>query len=194
MVSNLPTVALFAKYPVPGLAKTRLIPALGAEGAAMVHRRLVERTLRVIRESGLPFTVWTTGAPHSDFAAWLGSDVPLMAQSEGDLGERLACALTPAILLGADIPDLSADHLRDAAALLRNAPAVIGPALDGGYYLLALRDPAPFLFTDMEWGTHTVLRETQRRLDAHNVPYRLLGELADCDRPEDLAKWPELSE
>lgn len=192
MPANPPAIALFAKYPVPGLAKTRLIPALGKDGAAALHRRLVERTLGVIRDSGLPFAVWTTGASHADFAAWLGEDVTLVEQGEGDLGARLARVAAPTILLGADVPGLTAQHLLDAAGALREVPAVIGPAEDGGYYLLGIWREMPFLFADMAWGTETVLSDTKRHLERHNVPYRELGLLDDCDRPEDLAKWPEL--
>ncbi len=193
MPAILPTIALFAKFPVPGLAKTRLIPALGAEGAARLHRKLVERTLQVINESGLPFTLWTTGAHHDEFARWLGDDVPLMAQGEGDLGARLARVPAPAILLGADVPGLTAAHLRAAAEHLREVPAVVGPAADGGYYLLGLQRAMPFLFADMAWGTEGVLPETLRRLRAQDIEYRSLGELEDCDRPEDLEKWPDLA-
>ena len=191
-MAGLPTIALFAKYPRAGEAKTRLAPLLGDAGAAEVHRKLVERTLAVIRESGLPFAVWYTGAPRADFAAWLGRDVPLVEQGEGDLGARLARVPAPAILLGADIPGLTAGHLRDAAAALSHAPVVIGPASDGGYYLLGFTSAAPFLWQDMPWGTRTVLEQTTERLRANGVPFALLAELDDCDRPEDLARWPEL--
>ena len=187
-----PTVALFAKFPVPGLAKTRLVPELGEEGAAALHRRLVERTLATIRESDLPFEVWTTGADRSDFARWLGLGVPLVEQGEGDLGARLARVTPPAILLGADVPDLTAQHLRDAAAALADVPVVIGPAADGGYYLMAFREPVPFLFENMPWGGDAVLGETLYRLRERAVQFRLLDTLRDCDRPEDLAHWPHL--
>lgn len=188
-----PTVALFARYPVPGAAKTRLIPALGAEGAARLHRLLVERTLATIRASGLPFAVYCTGAPLADFAAWLGADVPLVEQGEGDLGARLARVATPTILLGADVPDLTPAQLAAAARALDSAGVVIGPAEDGGYYLLGYRQPVPFLFTAMPWGTSAVLAETLDRLQRRQVAPHLLAELADCDLPEDLARWPELS-
>ena len=192
MDRQLPTIALFAKFPVPGRAKTRLVPAVGEEGAAQVHRLLVERTLATMRESGLPFAVWTTGADHADFADWLGDDVPLIEQGEGDLGARLAQVPAPAILLGADIPGLTSQHLQDAARALEKSQVVIGPASDGGYYLLGFRDDVPFLWTDMPWGTDTVRERTEKLLQDHKVAYRLLDELDDCDRPEDLAKWPDL--
>ncbi|RIV85105.1 TIGR04282 family arsenosugar biosynthesis glycosyltransferase [Aurantiacibacter zhengii] len=187
-----PTIALFAKYPRAGEAKTRLSPLLGDEGAALVHRQLVERTLATMRQSGLPFAVHYTGAPAAEFRTWLGDDVPLVEQGDGDLGARLARVEAPAILLGADIPGLSAKHLRAAAQALEDVPVVIGPASDGGYYLLGFTQPVPALLNDMPWGTDAVLGETQRRLDGFGIAYRLLEELGDCDRPEDLERWPEL--
>jgi len=184
-----PTIALFARFPRAGQAKTRLIPLLGADGAARLHRRLVERTLVALRASGVPFAVHITGGTVAEFAAWLGADVPLVAQGEGDLGDRLARVAAPAILLGADVPDLAAGHLADAAAAVAQGRVVIGPAQDGGYYLLGYPAPVPHLFTAMPWGTSAVLAETLARLD---TPPVLLDLLADCDRPDDLARWPEL--
>lgn len=187
-----PTIALFAKFPVPGLAKTRLIPALGAEGAAQLHRKLVERTIATIRESGVPFAVWFTGASRADFAAWLGNDVELVDQGEGDLGERLARVPVPAILLGADIPDLPALYLRQAVDGLATSHTVIGPAFDGGYYLLGFNDPVPFVFEDMAWGTNAVFEETLSRLADRKLSALMLKPLGDCDRPEDLEHYPDL--
>ena len=193
MQRPVPRIALFARYPRPGAAKTRLIPALGAEGAAALHRRLVERTLATIGASGLPFAVWITGGSRAECADWLGEAVPLAEQGEGDLGARLARVPAPAILLGADVPDLAPAHLLAAADALDSAPVAIGPAADGGYYLLAFRTPAPFLFDAMPWGTDAVLAETQARLAARGIAPVMLPELADCDRPEDLSRWPELA-
>jgi len=146
-----------------------------------------------MRESGLPFAVHYTGTSAADFATWIGEDVQLVEQDEGDLGARLARVNAPAILLGADIPGLTAQHLREAAKALEEVPVVIGPASDGGYYLLGFTQPIPELWCDMQWGTEQVLRETEARLQALGVSYRLLDELDDCDRPEDLANWPELA-
>ena len=186
-----PVVTLFAKYPRAGEVNTRLIPALGADGAAALHRRLTERTLDTARASGLPVEVRFAGAPREDFAAWLG-DMALVAQGEGDLGARLSRVEAPAILLGADVPDLSSSHLRAAAEVLAKVPVAIGPAEDGGYYLLGFREPVNFLFENMAWGTGDVLAETRRRLEERGIAYQLLETLSDCDRPEDLARWPEL--
>ncbi|HEY8613726.1 MAG TPA: TIGR04282 family arsenosugar biosynthesis glycosyltransferase [Roseomonas sp.] len=189
-----PRVALFARFPEPGRAKTRLIPALGAEGAAALHRRLTERTLGVLRASGLPFELRCTGAPPEAFRAWLGAEVALADQGEGDLGIRMAraAAAPPAILLGADLPDLAPHHLLAAAAALDGHRAVIGPAEDGGYYLLGLREPMPFLFEPMAWGTDTVFTATMARFAAQSVTPAMLEPLADLDRPEDLIRWPGL--
>lgn len=187
-----PRIALFAKFPTPGAVKTRLIPSIGAEAATEVHRQLVERTIATIEASGLDFAVYHTGAPAHYFSEWFGPDVKLVEQGEGDLGARLARVEAPAILLGADIPNLSPRHLLRAHEALQSKDMVIGPAQDGGYYLLGFRAPVPFLFSDMPWGTDGVLGETLARLRAREVSVEMLEELADCDRPADLALWPDL--
>ena len=190
-----PRVALFARFPEPGRAKTRLIPALGAEGAAALHRRLTERAIATLRASGLPFELRHTGAPPEAFRRWLGEGVPLAEQGEGDLGARMAraAAEAPAILVGSDLPDLAPHHLCAAVVALAKHPAVIGPAEDGGYWLIGLREPMPFLFEPMEWGTDTVFAKTMARFAARAVTPALLERLADLDRPEDLSRWRELT-
>ncbi len=188
-----PRVVLFTRWPESGRAKTRLIPVLGAAAAAALHGRLTERVLRAMRDSGLPMEVRATGAPMVRFRGWLGEGPVLVDQGDGDLGIRLLrAAEPPVILIGADIPDLSAACLQAAAAALGDAPAVIGPAEDGGYYLLGLRTPMPFLFEAMPWGTDQVFAITVERMADHGVTPALLPTLADLDRPEDLARWPEL--
>ncbi|HEY0202816.1 MAG TPA: TIGR04282 family arsenosugar biosynthesis glycosyltransferase [Acetobacteraceae bacterium] len=188
-----PRIVLFTRWPEPGQAKTRLIPVLGADAAAALHRKLTERVLGAMRDSGLPMEVRATGAPLSRFRGWLGEGLVLVDQGDGDLGARLLrAAAPPVILIGADIPDLSAACLQAARAALQNAPAVIGPAEDGGYYLLGLRTPMPFLFEAMPWGTDQVFTITAGRLADRGVVPALLPALADLDRPEDLARWPEL--
>ena len=98
----------------------------------------------------------------------------------------------PAILVGSDLPTLAASHIAAAAALLADGKVALGPAEDGGYYLVGLPAPAPFLFEAMAWSTAGVLAETRRRLAAHAVSYALLPVLPDLDRPEDLARFPAL--
>jgi uncharacterized protein len=189
-------IVAFARFPVAGMCKTRLIPAVGPAGAAEVHTRLVEKCVNAMRGSGHSIELWTTGAEAPAFQQWLGNDIAFIDQGEGDLGDRLARAAAPypVIFIGSDAPDLDAARLIAAAAALQNAPAVIGPAEDGGYYLLGLNAPAPWLFTEMDWGTETVFDETMRRLAAHGITPVVLEPLADVDRPEDLARWPELTQ
>ena len=189
----MPRVAIFTKWPAPGRAKTRLIPTLGPDGAARLHARLVEQTLAVVRASGLAFEVRVTGAGAPEFTQWLGDDVAIVDQGDGDLGARLARVPAPMLLIGADAPDLTAEHLRAAAIALDHAPAVIGPAADGGYWLLGLARMMPHLFTSMPWGTDNVAAETIARLTADRIEPVMLPTLHDCDRPEDLARWPNLA-
>jgi rSAM/selenodomain-associated transferase 1 len=183
-------VALFTRWPEAGRAKTRLIPALGAQGAADLHRRLTERTVATVRAAGLHLEIRSTGADPALFREWLEVET-VVDQGEGDLGERLARAAEglPVLLLGADIPGLLPQHLRDAAAALAHHPAVIGPAADGGYWLLGLAVPIPALFRDVAWGTGSVLATTLARLPAETPQ---LETLSDLDTPDDLAHWPGL--
>ncbi len=187
------TVHLFAKYPTPGQVKTRLIPALGAQGAAALHRQLTERTVAAMRAAGLPFVVRYSGADEAAFADWLGADVRLIEQGEGDLGARMGRVAASAVLLGADVPDLSAEHILAMAAALARAPVAIGPAEDGGYWSIAFARALPLLWNAMDWGTDRVLPETLRRLEAAGIEPVVLETLADCDRPEDLERWPWLT-
>jgi hypothetical protein len=190
----LPDLVLFAKFPLPGYAKTRLMPALGAEGAAEVHRQLAQRTVSVLRACGAPLELRFAGAEAAAFRAWLGDDLTLIAQPEGGLSERLVAAgrAHPHIFFGADTPDLSVAIVRDAMAALLTHDVVIGPAEDGGYYLIGLKTAQPELMIDMPWSTEQVFPETCRRCDALGLTMAFLPVLADCDRPEDLARWPDL--
>ncbi len=189
-------LVIFTRYPEPGLAKTRLIPALGAEGAAALHRRLTEQTLAAARMSGLTIEVRVTGAPHAAFVDWLGPDLSFVDQGDGDLGERLqrAAAPLPVLFIGSDLPDLSAAHLREAADLMQSGGTVLGPAEDGGYWALGLTHPADYVFTAMPWGTERIFRLTWARLTERGKTPILLPTLADCDRPEDLKRWPAFAE
>jgi rSAM/selenodomain-associated transferase 1 len=185
-------LVIFTRYPTPGAAKTRLIPALGADGAASLHRRLTEQTMKAARASGLDIEVRVTGASLPQFADWLGHDIRLVEQGDGGLGERLKRAATPApvLFIGSDLPDLATHHLVEAARLMESERAVIGPASDGGYWALGLAEPADYLFDAMPWSTDQVFAVTGERLRQRGIEPALLPTLADCDRPEDLAQWP----
>ena len=187
-----PTLHIFARWPEPGKAKTRLISALGADGAAKVYRKLLEHTVCVARESGLPIELRVFGGEAEQFREWLGADLEIIDQGDGDLGAKLARATAPGIVIGSDAPGLTADLLQRAAKALENIPAVIGPADDGGYYLLGFREPAPFAFGDMEWSTETVFAETMERFASRGITPEVLPELTDVDTAEDLAKFPDL--
>lgn len=175
---------------MPGQAKTRLIPALGADGAAHLHRRLAERALTVLRETGMHVEVRAAGAPLQAFRDWLG-DVDVAGQGEGDLGARMARAM-PAIVVGSDVPGMTAAHVLAAADLLTRHDVVVGPADDGGYWLIGMRRLVPELFESMPWGTPAVFAETRRRAQALGIDIAEADTLADLDTPEDLLKWPEL--
>jgi rSAM/selenodomain-associated transferase 1 len=189
-------VAVLAKAPIAGFAKTRLIPVLGARGAAVLQERLVERAVETACAAAIgPVTLWTTpDESHPVFqsiGAHLG--ITLARQADGDLGARMLAAITAAntcvLLIGSDCPALTLDHLRAAADVLRDrAPAVVIPAEDGGYALIGVRTPDPALFSDMPWGTPFVMNETRRRLRTLGLTWREPVTLWDVDLPRDLER------
>ncbi len=195
-------VIVFARAPEPGKVKTRLIPALGDAGAAALHRRLVMHCLREATDAKLgPVELWCapdTGDPFfRECERRFG--VSLRSQGEGDLGVRMRRAFeavlartSRAILVGSDIPGLSAQYLRDAErALARGDDVVIGPAEDGGYALIGLLRCHAELFREIPWGDPKVLPETRRRIAALRWRLSELSALWDVDRPEDLVRLPE---
>ncbi len=190
-----PRLVLFARYPAAGACKTRLIPAIGPEGAASLHRHLTERTVVTLRRSDCPVTIAFTGADRIAFERWLGHDITLIEQVGGDLTAKLLACLHPApvIFFGADTPNLTSDHVARAIEALQSHDVVIGPAEDGGYYLIGMRTPRPELLVNMPWSTEQVLPETLSRLKRGNMQHFLLETLSDCDRPEDLMRWPEFA-
>ena len=188
-------IAIFAKAPVAGFAKTRLIPRLGAAGAAALQRHLNERTVRIALAADIgPVSLWCSpDGQHSAFQK-IGSayDVALRDQAPGDLGNRMShaftemTALTPTLLMGTDSAVITAQHLRHSAALLLgNADAVFIPVEDGGYILIGLKRVAPPLFDRMPWGTASVMTETEVRASAAGLTIAKLKPLWDIDRPED---------
>ena len=189
-------LAILAKAPVAGAVKTRLIPALGAEGAAALHARLIKRTIETacVAQTG-PVTLWVTPAPPHAYFTALASRFPigLAVQPDGDLGARMLAACQAAaaavVVIGTDCPALTPLHLQQAAAALRDGnDVVITPAEDGGYVLIGSRQPQPELFAEMTWGVETVMAETRRRLRQSGLTCRELPPLWDVDRPEDLAR------
>ncbi len=196
---------LFARYPVAGRVKTRLIPAVGAAGAAALHRRLVLRTLRVAqtacREAGAELEIRFDGGSEDAIRHWLGEGWLCRPQCAGDLGERMAEAFEDSlregsaatVIIGSDCPSLTPDPIAAAFQALSRAPAALGPATDGGYYLIGLTRNIPELFRGLAWGTDTVLAESLHHLDQASVKPVLLDRLDDLDRPEDLPAWQRLA-
>ena len=193
-------VALMARTPVAGQAKTRLAPALGDDGAARLHRQLVLHACEVLVTAGCgDVDLWLTGEPVAGFEAHcleLGVR-SVRAQSGGDLGQRMlrVCETTLAeadtvLLVGSDAPGIDRDYLLRASAALSRRDMVIGPARDGGYVMLGLRRADPSLFTGVAWGTANVLTATLERVRGLGWSCSLLGSLPDIDRPEDLVGLP----
>ena len=187
-------IAILAKAPQPGFAKTRLIPALGADGAAALQARMAAHAVKTASTSGIgPMTVWAAPDENHSFFQDLSANFPiaLARQPDGDLGQRMLAALTaasgPALVIGVDCPVLTAGHLRAAADALRaGSDAAVIPAEDGGYVLIGLRAPQPEIFTAMHWSTGGVMEETRRRCASIGIAMRELAPLWDVDRPEDL--------
>lgn len=188
-------IIVFARAPVPGAAKTRLIPALGAEGAARLHARLVERTLATACAAGVgPVELCCApDAAHPFFAACAARfGVALTAQGAGDLGERMHRALAvalPAVLIGSDCPAMTAESLRAASDALRDGcDLAFGPAEDGGYVLVAANRVPRETFAGIPWGSPVVMAAQRSRLRALGLRWKELDVLWDVDRPDDLGR------
>lgn len=197
-------VLVFAKAPVPGRAKTRLIPALGAEQAAALSARLLESTVDRLSAAAIaPIECWctptTTHPLFQRLAARWG--VGLALQRGADLGERMSTAVADTlgqaravVLVGGDCPVLEPEHLVQTLAWLEQGwDAVLGPAEDGGYVLLGLGRPAPALFHAIPWGEERVAALTRDRLAGLGWRWRELPPLWDLDRPEDLDRFRALA-
>lgn len=191
-------IAVFARAPEPGVAKTRLIPALGARGAARLQRELTRRAVFTAQQAALgSVTLWCApDARHRFFRALSRhAGVECLGQPAGDLGERMLhafrsqCERGPLLLIGTDCPALQPEDLRCAAQTLRDGDdAVFFPAEDGGYVLIGLRHPLPGLFDGIAWGTGVVMEETRERLRAAGATWREPKTLWDVDRPADLRR------
>jgi rSAM/selenodomain-associated transferase 1 len=190
---------VFARTPEPGTVKTRLVPLLGADGAAALHVRLIERTLATARAAAIgPIELQCT--PDCDHAfireCATRYGVALAPQVDGDLGARMACALDRAlersryaVLIGTDCAVMSGQHLREACqALHEGADAVIVPAEDGGYALIGLNRCDARVFSGIAWGGAGVLNQTRERLSEMGWRWRELETLWDVDRPEDYRR------
>lgn len=192
---------LFTRYPAPGRTKTRLVPLLGESGAAALARRLTLRTLRTARSlqrgSHLEIEIRYDGGSERAMRHWLGHASFLREQGPGDLGQRMARAFGDSsregsnrtIIIGSDCPDLHVGVLEQAFDRLTQHPVVVGPATDGGYYLIGLSKPVPELFAGPAWGSSSVLNQSLKILQRLHLTPHLLEPLDDLDRPEDVPQW-----
>ncbi|MEM9089582.1 MAG: TIGR04282 family arsenosugar biosynthesis glycosyltransferase [Cyanobacteria bacterium P01_F01_bin.53] len=203
---------LFLRYPEPGHTKTRLIPALGATGAAQLQRHMAEYLIERLQHPGWQIQVHFTGARLAKMHDWLGPRLSYHTQVQGDLGDRIWAGFQQAfeegrsqestegrvIAIGADCPELSTRHIQQAFQDLMTKDVVLGPAEDGGYYLIGLRQQAgsnpslKALFQGIAWSTPHVFQQTRSKAQQLGLSLAQLETLSDIDRPSDLAIWDQL--
>lgn len=190
---------IFTRYPAPGKAKTRLIPVLGKEGAANLHRLMAQRTIaRALSLQNsrqlLSVEIHYTGSSQQLMEDWLGTEIVYHQQSDGDLGARMLAAfqksfnggLEKVALIGTDCPQLKQQLLAKAFDELNDKDLVLGPAKDGGYYLIGLRCLIPALFDGIHWGSSEVFASTVAIAKNLGLNIGVLPTLVDIDRPDDL--------
>ncbi|HEF4773472.1 TIGR04282 family arsenosugar biosynthesis glycosyltransferase [Burkholderia multivorans] len=199
-------IAVFSKTPIPGAVKTRLIPALGADGAATLHHRLLRYTLGVVCRAGYPRSLWIAGELAHPALLDASDDfgIGLRSQQGADLGARMKCAMQrllphadAVLIVGTDCPVLKAEHFDQIFTALVNGCEVAAiPAEDGGYVLIGAARGAlarreivlDALFDDMPWSTDQVMTRTRERLRQIGASWHELPPLWDIDRPEDLVR------
>ncbi|MFA6499745.1 MAG: TIGR04282 family arsenosugar biosynthesis glycosyltransferase [Desulfurivibrionaceae bacterium] len=189
---------LFTRYPEAGRTKTRLIPALGAQGAATLQRQMSEAIVaqmaRFAAQYPVSLEVRYADGNQQAMETWLSSDIPCLDQGGGDLGDRLHRAFAQAfaqgaqavVVIGADCPGLTPALFAQAFGALARQDLVLGPAMDGGYYLVGLNQPALAIFSRIPWGSGEVLAVTLKQAQILTLSTHILEPLADVDRPEDL--------
>ena len=198
------SIVILAKAPIPGFAKTRLIPAIGAHAAAVLQERLTERTVATALAAGIgPVTLCCDpDATHDTFLKMVTRmKITLRPQPPGDLGTRMLAAVAtstgPVLVIGTDCPALTEAHLRSAAMALRDGnDVVLIPAERGGYVLLGMRKAQPRLFSNIAWGGSSVLADTRARIVEQRLMLVERPPLWDVDTEIDLARldceFPEL--
>jgi uncharacterized protein len=194
-------LVVFTRFPEAGKTKTRLIPFLGAEAAANLQRQMTEHTITQVNQlktsTNVSVEVCFAGGDVSLMQTWLGNDLIYQPQGDGDLGERMTRSLTHAftdnavkvVIIGTDCPGIDIDILTSAFTHLDTSDVVLGPAVDGGYYLIGLRYPHPELFININWGTSHVFQQTLDIAQKLSLSVTQLIYLTDIDHPEDLAIW-----
>ncbi|MCP4626796.1 MAG: DUF2064 domain-containing protein [bacterium] len=203
-------IIIFTRYPEPGTTKTRMIPELGPEGAAELQRQMTEHIKARVDELGtvhqFAVEIHYEGGNDNLMAAWLGHGLTYCRQGSGDIGFRMGRALQDAfeqgcktvLIIGSDIPDITPGIMQNAFETLGHKDLVLGPAADGGYYLIGVNQNTfrhwhPQLFKNISWGTERVLPETLDIAKKLELNFSLLDTLRDVDRPEDLGVWQHAS-
>jgi hypothetical protein len=191
-------LTIFTRYPEPGLTKTRLIEALGEQGAANLQKELTEQTVKNIdqlaRTSTVEPVICFEGGDLASMQNWLGHERTYKLQEDGSLGKKLKKACGDAfaagaqrvVTIGCDCPDLNKEHIGRAFDALYLKDLVLGPATDGGYYLIGIKCPCDALFENIPWGTDKVLETTFSLAQQLGLSIEILEELHDVDRPADL--------
>ena len=188
---------IFTRTPIPGKVKTRLIPITGEAGAVEIHTELLKQTIETAKRSSIKhIELWCTPTTEHQTLAALAENfsITLKTQAGGDLGERMCFAIEQALrsyngvlLIGSDCIELSEFDLELALEkLINGCDVVLGPAYDGGYYLIGLTKSYRQLFINIEWGTDRVLEKTRERVAQLKLKSYELARRRDIDRPEDL--------
>jgi rSAM/selenodomain-associated transferase 1 len=204
-VKNDALILFFVKYPEPGEVKTRLAASIGADKAAELYGNFVLDILAKLESTQLPIAICFYPAQKKElFMGWLGEGYKYIPQKGVELGERMGAAFLHAfagghrrvILMGSDFPDLPESFLEEALGALNNHGAVIGPAMDGGYYVIGFRKETfcHQVFEAMQWGTEGVFRQTLSILKAHRRRVYVLPVWNDIDTIEDLKRLIKRSE
>jgi hypothetical protein len=200
-MTNQKKLIIFTRYPEPGTTKTRLIGAIGANGASELQRHMTELAVGMARELkdsiNIAIEIRFVGGDNFKMRQWLGNDIEYVGQIGLDLGDRMDNAFNDGfdkgfdriVLVGSDCPELTADILNEAFEALDHHPVVLGPASDGGYYLIGLKQRLSNVFQNIPWGTENVLEVTRTVLSSLEVSCSLLERLCDVDTPEDLHVW-----
>ncbi|MCD6269289.1 MAG: TIGR04282 family arsenosugar biosynthesis glycosyltransferase [Deltaproteobacteria bacterium] len=198
-------IIIMTRYPEPGRVKTRLIPALGADEAARLHRQMVEYAISTVRgftsASPAGIFVFFNGGSKELMASWLGDGAEYLLQADGNLGDKMRAAFQAVFkrgfkavtMIGSDCPAIDRHILSRAFSALTRTDMVVGPAVDGGYYLLSIKQVHNSLFEGIHWGGSEVLTQTLSAARSKHLTVSCLPELSDIDRPEDLVTLKDLA-